>query len=101
MPIMQLLKEMKERGYDVKDSKSKVTCRVFEDDEGTLGQARFPKTSPRTKQTNQMHQHCRSYVASRYVETCPIDAKVQIRDMFTKPLSKKPFCALRFKLMVF
>ncbi|KAI2512304.1 hypothetical protein MHU86_2180 [Fragilaria crotonensis] len=36
IPIMELLKEMKERGYPVSTTQAQVHCRVFEDNSGAL-----------------------------------------------------------------
>ena len=36
IPLMGLLKEMKEKGFDVLDYKVKVHCRVFEDNSGAI-----------------------------------------------------------------
>lgn len=101
MPIMQLLNEMNERDFNIKDSKPKVTYRVFEDNEGALELACFPKMRPRTNHINQMHHHFRPCVTSGEIEMHLIDTKVQIGGMFAKPLSKEQFCALRFKLIGF
>ena len=98
---MQLLKEMKDRGYDVKSSKPKVTCKLFEDNSGALELARFPKMRPRTKHINQMYHHFRSYVAEKLIEIFPIGTASQIGDIFTKPLPRDQFRKLRFKLMGF
>ena len=101
IPIMQLLKEIKDRGYDVKSSTPKVTCKLFEDNSGALELARFPKMRPRTKHVNQMHHHFRSYVADKLIEIFPIGTASQIGDIFTKPLPRDQFRKLRFKLMGF
>ena len=98
---MQLIKEIKEKGFDVKVASPQVTCKVFEDNEGALELARFPKMRPRTKHINQMYHHFRSHVAKGEIEIFPIDTKVQIGDMFTKPLPKEQFRRLRLKLMGF
>ena len=92
---------MKERGYKVGSTAPKVTCKVFEDNEGALELARFPKMRPRTKHINQMYHHFRSYISNGDIEIYPINTSVQIGDMFTKPLSREQFCKLRLKLMGF
>ena len=101
IPIMQLLKEIKDRGYDVKSSTPKVTCRLFEDNSGALELARFPKMRQRTKHINQMYHHFRSHVADKLIELFPIGTASQIGDIFTKPLPRDQFRKLRFKLMGF
>ena len=69
----------------------KVTCKVFEENEGAMELARFPKMTPRTKYINQMHHHFRSYASNGDAEMFPFDAKVQIGDISTKPLPKEQF----------
>ncbi|KAI2494626.1 hypothetical protein MHU86_19904 [Fragilaria crotonensis] len=45
IPIMELLKEMKERGYPVSTTQARVHCRVFEDNSGALGNGSCPQVS--------------------------------------------------------
>ena len=49
IPLMELLKEMKEKVFDVLDHKVKVHCRVFEDNSGAIEMAVVHKWRPRTK----------------------------------------------------
>ena len=49
IPLMELLKEMKEKGFDVLDHKVKFHCRVFEDNSGAIEMAVVHKWRPRTK----------------------------------------------------
>ena len=55
---------------------SNATCEVFEDKEGDMELARFPKMRPRTKHVNQMHHHFRSSVSNGDAEIFHIDTKV-------------------------
>ena len=73
------MREMKESGHNERSTAPKVTCEVFEDNEGVIELARFPKMISRTNHINQMHYHFRSYVSGGDSETFPIDTKVQIR----------------------
>ena len=43
MPIMNVLKEMKERGFPVPTAKAAVHCKVFEDNSGALETAKVHK----------------------------------------------------------
>ena len=43
MPIMNVLKEMKERGFPVPTAKAAVHCKVFEDNSGALEIAKVHK----------------------------------------------------------
>ena len=95
------MREMKELGRHACSTAPKVTFEVFENDEGAIELARFPKTRPRTKQINQMCNHFRSYASNDDVETFTIDTKVQIENTVTKPLPKEQFQKLRLKLIHF
>lgn len=90
IPIMNLLKEMKAKGLPMSMSKTKVHCRVFEDNSGALEIARIPKFRPRTKHLNVRLHHFRSYVDdSKEISIHKIDTKDQPADMLTKPLNEE------------
>ena len=101
IPIMQLMLEIEELGCNVCSTVPKVTCKVFEDNEGSMELAMFPKIRPRTKHINQMFHDFMSCVSIGDAEIFPIYTKVQIGYIFTKPLSKEQFLKLRLKLMGF
>ena len=52
IPLMELLKEMKENGVINKEYVPRVYCKAFEDNSGALELARTPKMRPRTKHIN-------------------------------------------------
>ena len=52
IPIMNLLKELKSRGFEINDQKTKVHCNVFEDNSGAIEIVKEDKYRPRTKQLN-------------------------------------------------
>ena len=62
IPIMEILKEMKARNFPIETAKTKVHCRVFEDNSGALEIARNHKFRPRTKHLNVKLHHFRDYV---------------------------------------
>ena len=101
IPIIQLMWKMKERSYNVCSTAPKVTFKVFEDNEGAMELARFPKMRPSRKHANQMCHHFRSYVFSGDAEMFHIDTKVKIGEMFTKPLQNEQCLKLRLKFMGF
>jgi hypothetical protein len=45
IPVMHLLKEMQDRGYNMEDT---LNCKLFEDNSGVLEQAKTAKSQPRT-----------------------------------------------------
>ena len=59
---MELQKEMKCYGFDVKDHRPKVHCEVFEDNSGAFKIATVHKMSPRTKHINVKLHHFCNYV---------------------------------------
>ena len=52
IPLMELIKEMRDCKFDILHMQSYVYCKVFEDNSSALEQARLPKTPP----TYQAHQ---------------------------------------------
>ena len=62
IPIMNLLKEMKRNGINVRSGGAKIRCKVFEDNSGALEIAREKKYRPRTEHMNIRLHHFRAYV---------------------------------------
>ena len=91
IPLMNLLKEMKEKGLPVLDHRPKVHCKVFEDNSGALEIATVHKFRPRTKHIATKLHHFRSYVTSGEISINAIDTEDQPADILTKPLQKEPF----------
>ena len=79
---------MIDKTFKVAATVSTVTYKVFEDNEGALELAQFSKMRSRTKYANQTCHYFRSHVADKDIKTQSINTKVQIGDMFTKPLAK-------------
>jgi hypothetical protein len=86
---MQLLKEMKRRGFPINAPQARVHCHVFEDNSGALEMARIHKYRPRTKHLNVQIHHFRDYVEHREISIHPIKTEVQPADFLTKPLNKE------------
>ena len=55
IPIMQLVEEIKSKGFPVICELPYVYCKAFEDNSGALELARLPKMRPRTKHINQCY----------------------------------------------
>ena len=89
IPIMRLLKEMKEQGMPIASSHAKVHCKVFEDNSGALEIARIPKFRPRTKHMNNRIHHFRSYVdQTKEISIHKIGTEAQPADFLTKSLNE-------------
>lgn len=95
IPIMQLLEEMKSRGFEVICTNPHVFCKTFEDNSGALELARLPKLRPRTKHINVCYHHFREAVRKGDVKIFPISTDDQIADALTKPLAQNTFCRHR------
>ena len=62
IPIMELLKEMREYRFVQKYEQPRVYCRVYEDNSGALEMAKVHKYRPRTNHINVKLHHFRDYV---------------------------------------
>ena len=91
IPIMELLKEMEQRGFDINPVIPKIHCKVFEDNTGAIEIAKVPKARPRTKHLNNRLFHFRSYVDSGEITIHQISTEDQMADILTKPLSQDLF----------
>jgi hypothetical protein len=87
IPLMTLVREMKEQGFDMQATRPKIHCRAFEDNSGAIEIATVHKTRPRTKHINVAYHHFRSYVNSGDITVHDIDTSLQRADMFTKPVN--------------
>jgi hypothetical protein len=65
LPIMFLLDERRNKGFQVICTAPHVYCKVFEDKSGALELARLPKLRPRTKHINVCYHHFQEHVRSR------------------------------------
>jgi hypothetical protein len=99
IPIIQLLHEFKNNGFNVVSVVPRVHCKAFEDNSGALELARLPKLRPRTKHINIVYHHFRDFVRRGLIEVVPIKSSKQIGDLLTKPLSQNSFLYLRKKLL--
>ena len=91
IPIMDLLRELKDYDFEVIHSEPHVYCKVFEDNSGALELARLPKLRPRTKHINVAYHHFREHVREGLIKIFPVSTHDQIADIFTKPLAQNTF----------
>ena len=99
IPIMQLLDEMKEKGFPINSTQAKMHCRVFEDNSGALEMAKVHKYRPRTKHLNVKLHHFRSYVDNKKISIHKIDTNEQRADYLTKPVNWETLSYLRYMVM--
>ena len=95
IPLMEMLKEMKQYGFNIKSTKPKVHCKVFEDNSGAIEIASVHKYRPRTKHLNIKLHHFRDYVARGEITIHKIESENQLADYLTKPLNEERLTALR------
>ena len=88
IPIMRILKEMNEHGFQVAASKAKIHCKVYEDNSGALEMAREYKYRPRTKFLNIKLHHFRDYVERGDITIHKVSTDDQHADYLTKPLNE-------------
>ena len=98
IPIMELIKEMKEHNIPVICTKPYVYCKVFEDNSGALELARLPKLRPRTKHINVCYHHFREHVRKGLIKIFPVGTSDQIADVLTKALAQNDFTRHRIQL---
>eukprot|EP00804_Cyclotella_cryptica_P013693 CCRYP_016143-RD/>CCRYP_016143-RD protein AED:0.40 eAED:0.40 QI:0/-1/0/1/-1/1/1/0/109 len=98
IPLMELIKEMRERKFEIVNTQPYVYCKVFEDNSGALELARLPRLRPRTKHINVCYHHFREHVRKGLIKIFPVDTKDQIADTLTKALAQNDFVRHR-KLM--
>ena len=100
IPAIHLLEEMETHGLLRLPARTKIHCKVFEDNVGALEMAREHKYRPRTKHMHIKYHHFRSYVESRQISIHHIGTHDQFADiMLTKPLPLDSFSKHRLTLM--
>ena len=88
IPIMELLDELRYRGYDLCSTEPIIYCKAFKDNSGALEIACLPKMRPHTKAINVIYQHYREYLRLGMIKINPISTNDQVPDMFIKPLTQ-------------
>ena len=87
IPIMELAKEMKNKGFNIGSTQPRVHCKVFEDNSGALEMATIHKTRPRTKHMNCQVHHFRHHVNTGEITIHPISTDDQPADMLSKSVA--------------
>ena len=88
---MELMDELKDRGYDLTSTDPIVYCKAFKDNYVALEILRLPKVRPRTKAINVIYHHFQEYVRLGMINIYPISTHYQVSDIFTKPLTRNNF----------
>jgi hypothetical protein len=98
IPLMRLVKELKEKLDIPMDTIPKVQCKLFEDNSGAVELANVPKMRPRTKHINAKYHHFRQYVAKKTIQVLKISTLDQLADILTKNLPETLF--LKFRKLI-
>jgi len=99
IPIMELVKEIHERGFINEYIPPTILTKVFEDNSGALEMARTHKYRPRTKHLNVKLHHFRHYVDKGEIQIEPITTDKQQADYLTKPVPVDTLKRLRKQVM--
>ena len=99
IPIMEMLKEMKQLGFPVASNTPTIKCKVFEDNSGALEIATNHKIRPRTKHLNVKLHHFRDYVTRGEIIIKKIGTLDQAADYLTKPVNQQILEKLRKIIM--
>ncbi len=85
---MNLIQEIREKGFEVICTEPYMYCKVFEDNSGAVELARLSKLCPRTMHINICYHHFREHVRKGLIKIFPIDTKDQIAAALTKALAQ-------------
>jgi hypothetical protein len=91
LPIMFLVQEICNKGFQVICTKPYVYCKVFEDNSGALELARLLKLCPHTKHINVCYHHFCKHIRNGLIKIFPVGTENQIADALTKALSQNIF----------
>ena len=91
IPLMGLLKEVREQGLGVGNLPPRIHCTIFEDNSRALELTRLPKIRPRTKHINQSYHHFREHVERKDIIIEATSSEHQIADILNKPLAEPAF----------
>lgn len=95
IPLMNVVQELVDEGFQIPATTPKVMCQAFEDNSGALEMATTHKMRPRTKHLNIKYHHFREAVQNGLITICSINTLDQLADIFTKPLGMDLFVKFR------
>ena len=87
IPIIELIKELQEAGFDIPTSNAKVLCKVFEDNAGAIEMAKDDKFRPQTKHINVKFHHFCDYVEKGVIDIEYIKSEENPADILTHPVN--------------
>jgi len=100
IPLLQLMRELREQGFKDPPSMAQMHCKCMEDNVGALEMARIHKLRPRTKFLATKWHHFREYVDDKKeISVHKVSTEEQLADIATKPLAVDLFTKFRNKIM--
>ena len=87
IPLINLVKELKQRGFSMPKSQTKVLCKLFEDNSGAIEIAKEEKYRPQTKHINVKYHHFRLLVKEGVISILPIKSEDNPADILTHPVT--------------
>jgi hypothetical protein len=97
--VINLMNELKGRGFQLTSATPTVICKTFEDNQSCIEIATKHRTRPRTKHLSVRLHHFRSHILNKTISIEHVSTKKQVADIFTKPLPRDQFRILRAPLM--
>jgi hypothetical protein len=97
--VINLINELKGRGFQLSTATPTVICKTFEDNQSCIEIATNHRTRPRTKHLSVRLHHFRSHIMNKTISIEHVSTKKQVADIFTKPLPRDQFRTLRVPLM--
>jgi hypothetical protein len=95
IPLLRLVKELKDKLNLPMDTIPTVRCKLFEDNSGAVELANVPKMRPRTNHINAKYHHFRQYVLDKTIQVLKVSTGDQLADILTKNLNQDLFIKFR------
>jgi hypothetical protein len=91
IPMMAIVRESQNLGFEIPDAPLMVNCHVFEDNSSAIEMAKTHKFWPRTKHINCKYHHFHLFVNCGDITIHGIGTDEHPGDLYTKALPEDPF----------
>ena len=89
LPLIDLIEELKKRGFDMPKAMATARCEVFEDNSGAIEIANGDKYRPRTMHINVRYHHFHDYVQRGVLQVTKIASEDNPVDILTHPVNEE------------